>query len=309
VRLRIAVLAAIVLPIVASLSGGAAPLPGDGRPVQAGLEQPPATTAPRAMAAPEPPAPDPWLDLYADVSVSVDGGFLTWAGLDRRTGQLVSSGDRTNTSESMVKPWIVADHLRRVAENGDAPTAEELEYGERAIRDSDDVGAEVLYNVGGGDAVIERMIDMCGLTDTTVVPGWWSRTETTATDAVRVGECLVNGTAAGPEWTDWVLEQMRQVRGSTKPEDQRMDERFEGGHWGVIDGLPADLPADQVAIKNGWTRIGDTNSWHLNCLAVTQDWVLAVLMRYPAEYSLDYGAERCARVAEQLFAELPAQAS
>ena len=307
-RLRIAVLAAIAVSIVATLSGGAAPVRG--QPVPAAAGQPPVTTVPGTMAGqPEPPPPDPGPDLNAKVSVSVDGGFLAWAGLDRRTGRLVSSGGRTNTIESMVKPWIVADFLRRVAESGDQPTEQELAYGERAIRDSDDVGAEVLYLAGGGDAVIQRMIDRCGLTDTTMHPGWWSRTEITAADAVRVGECLVNGTAAGPEWTDWVLDQMRHVRGTTDPEDQRSEERFEGGHWGIIDGLPPAVPAEQVAIKNGWTRIGATNSWHLNCLAVTDDWVIAVLMRYPAENSLDYGADRCASVAEQLFARPPARAS
>jgi hypothetical protein len=65
--------------------------------------------------------------------------------------------------------------------------------------------------------------------------------------------------------------------------------------------LPADVADSDVAIKNGWTRIGRDSSWHVNCLAITDSWVIAVMMRYPAEYSLDYGAERCASVARQLL--------
>jgi hypothetical protein len=176
-----------------------------------------------------------------------------------------------------------------------------------AIRDSDDYAAERLYAAGGHNEVVERMIDMCGLTDTEIYPFWWSRTELTAVDAIRMGECIANGTAAGPEWTGWVLNEMRQVRGTTADADQLTEEGFEGGRWGIIDGLPSEIDIAEVSIKNGWTRIGDTGSWHLNCLALTPEWVLAVLMRYPASESLDYGADQCASVANQLFITQPAR--
>jgi hypothetical protein len=251
--------------------------------------------------APEPPPPPvPRLDLATEVGVDIDG-FLTWAALDRATGRTASSGNQVNTTESMVKAWIVADYLRRTAERGEEPGRARLQDASRAVRDSNNDATERLYAAGGHNAVIERMIDMCGLTDTEIFPFWWSRTGITAMDAVRLGECLADGTAAGPDWTDWVLTEMRNVRGSTAAKDQRGAEGFEGGRWGVIDGLPPEILDQGVAIKNGWTRIGDTDSWHLNCLAVADDWVLAVLMRYPAHYSLDYGAERCASVAAQLF--------
>lgn len=260
---------------------------------------PPASPEPAPLPAPAEPAQPPALDLTASVSVDVDG-FLAWAALDRTSGELVSSGRGTSTTESMVKPWIAADYLRLLDENGDEPSDEELADARAAIRDSDDGAAERLYAAGGHDEVIERMIDMCGLTDTEIHPFWWSRTEITAEDAVRLGECLVNGTAAGPEWTGWVLNEMREVRGSLAEADRQAEDGFEGGRWGLIDGLPQPHRGE-VSIKNGWTRIGDTDSWHLNCLALTPEWVLVVLMRYPAGYSVDYGAERCASVARQLF--------
>ncbi len=245
----------------------------------------------------EPYAPAP--DLSATVSVDIDG-FLTWAVRDRTTGEVASAGDEINSSESMIKVWVVADHLRRMTDSGEVPSREDLTDARLAIRDSNNQTTQRLYAAGGYDEVVQRMIDHCDLTDTEVVPGWWSRTMISAEDAVRLGECVTDGTAAGPEWTGWLLEEMRQVRGTTADKDQRADEGFEGGRWGIIDGLPPSMP-DEVAIKNGWTRIGETDSWHLNCLAITDDWVLAVLMRYPAGYSLDYGADRCASVASQLF--------
>jgi hypothetical protein len=245
----------------------------------------------------EPAAPQTPTLAPGPVEVDIDG-FLAWALLDRNTGEISGSRNyaRTSTTQSMIKVWIVADFLRRTADRGAEPGDGDLDAARAAIRDSEDNATMSLYLRGGGDAVVARMIDICGLTETSIYPGWWSRTQISARDAVRLGDCVAGGAAAGPEWTDWVLAEMRKVRGSTKPADQPY-----GGRWGIIDGLPEQLVDDGgVAIKNGWTRIGADNSWHLNCLAVGDSWVLAVLMRYPAERSLDYGAVRCAEVASQL---------
>jgi hypothetical protein len=279
----------------------------EGAPVvrEADWREPP---QPAAAPAPDraPPAMDPAprpavrLDLTAEVSMEIEG-FLAWAAIDRTTGEVVQHGEETSTTESMIKVWLAADYLRRQAEAGTAPDDEAIEHIRQAVRDSDDASAEFLYGDGGHNDVVERMIDMCGLTDTEIYPFWWSRTEMTALDAARLGECIVSGIAAGPVWTQWLLQEMRQVRGTAAGDDQRQEDGFQGGRWGIIDGLPPGIYEHEVAIKNGWTRIGRTDSWHVNCLAVTDGWVLAVMMRYPAGYSLDYGAERCASVAAQLF--------
>jgi hypothetical protein len=261
--------------------------------------------------APSSPAPSPgpgWrIDPAAEVEVDIEG-FLAWAALDRTTGTRVNSSNATGTSstESMIKTWIVADHLRRATERAVEPSEEDIQDARLAIRHSNNSAAQRLYERGGQDAVVERMIDVCGLADTYIPEGgsgWWSRTEMSALDAVRLGECLADGTAAGPEWTGWLLAEMRQVVGTTAAADQRPEEDFEGGRWGIIDGLPDGIPDTAVSIKNGWTQIWQDGSWHLNCLAVTEDWVIAVMMRYPADYSLDYGARRCASVARRLVAD------
>ncbi len=232
------------------------------------------------------------------VSVNVDfqGEFLGWAMYDKHTGLL--TGDKmseTSTTESMIKTWLVADYLRTTAN----PSDYHLKQASEAIRWSDDRAAQIFYNAGGGNASIERMISTCGLVDTTVYDGWWSRTRMSPRDAVKLGECLADGTAAGAAWTDWLLTEMRNVEGTASPEDQQKTRG--GGRWGIIDGVPADA-APTVSLKNGWTSIGSDGNWHLNCLAFTDDWTIAVMMRYPDKLGLQYGAGICQGIAHQLLA-------
>lgn len=226
--------------------------------------------------------------------------YWSWALLDRTSNEITGSANLTaqNSTESMIKAWIVADFLRRTEEIGRKPTREQLARASAAIRDSDDNAAHALWAANGGDDVVARLIAMCGLTETTVYPGWWSRTGMSARDAVRMGLCIADGRAAGPIWTPWLLHEMRLVRGGVT--DQRPNfGPTGGGRWGIIDGLPKEVAA-QVAIKNGWTRVGADNSWHVNCLAIGPDFVLAVQARYPVALGLAYGAGVCRGVTEQL---------
>lgn len=257
------------------------------------------STAASESPSPSPsPSPKPATLAPRPVSVKVAGEFFSWALLDRDTGKI--SGSRnitaTNSTESMIKAWIVADYLRRTAASGKKPTSARLTQASKAIRDSDDSAAQSLYLAGGADAVVKRMIKICGLTDTKLYHAWWSRTQISARDAVRMGNCIADGRAAGPRWTSWVLTEMAKVRGTTALKDQHPTRG--GGRWGIIDGLPEEIIKQGVSIKNGWTVVG--GDWHLNCLAIGRDWVLAVLMRYPDIKGLDYGAKVCASVARQL---------
>jgi hypothetical protein len=229
------------------------------------------------------------------VNIDFQGEFLGWAMYDRHTGALTGANmSQTSSTESMVKTWLVADYLR----TADEPSADYLKQAGEAIRWSDDGAAQMLYEAGGGDESIERMIATCGLVDTTVHEGWWSRTQMSPRDAIKLGECLADGKAAGPRWTEWLLNEMRSVEGTTAPEDQ--EETRGGGRWGIIDGVPAES-APAVALKNGWTSIGADGNWHLNCLAFTGDWTMSVMMRYPDELGLNYGASICQNIAHQLL--------
>jgi hypothetical protein len=243
-----------------------------------------------------PPAPT----LHAaPVTIGTPTAFAGWALLDRRTGAISGSANfRTgrNTTESMIKAWIVSDHLR-THPNATSVTLQELRL---AIIDSNDKVAQKYYRLDGGNAVIQRLISICGLKHTTITSGWWSMTQMPPEDAVRYGACVAGGTAAGPKWTGWVLDTMRKVRGGVS--DQPVNQTTGGGRWGIIDGLPGAL-ARQVSIKNGWTFIYADNLWHVNCLAILPGAVLSVMMRYAAPVSptgLKVGAGICASVARQL---------
>jgi hypothetical protein len=257
-------------------------------------------TSPTPSPTPRPsPSPVPPTLEAGPVSVKVSG-FFSWALLDRDTGAIAGSKNiaATNSTESMIKAWIVSDYLRRQAASGKTPSSTRLAQASRAIRDSDDNAAQSLYVAGGGNAVVSRMISICKLTDTKIYSGWWSRTQISARDTVRMGNCVADGRAAGPRWTTWVLTEMTKVRGTTAAKDQHATTG--GGRWGIIDGLPKQIVQQGVSIKNGWTLIGADGNWHVNCLAIGQNWVLAVLMRYPGSKGLQYGASVCKSVARQL---------
>ena len=85
---------------------------------------------------------------------------------------------------------------------------------------------------------------------------------------------------------------MKEVRGGVT--DQLSGE-VQGGHWGIVDGLPPSLAQD-TSIKNGWTLYKD--GWHINCLAVHPDWTLAVMLRTGS--GLQAGANACKSVAAAL---------
>lgn len=231
--------------------------------------------------------------------VAVDiSGVYAWAYVNRVTGERAGSPNAevfTSTVESMIKPWIAADYLRRTPD----PAARLGEL-RRMIVDSDDVAAEDIYRAGGADAVTGRMVAICGLTRTRIHPAWWSLTTTSAADAARLGQCLADGRAAGA-WTHWLLATMRAVRGTVTDQHATTG----GGRWGIIDALPAAVAAG-TAIKNGWTaHSGD--GWHVNCLAIHPTFVLTIVARYPYGRGLAYGADLCAQVTRQL-ATRPARA-
>lgn len=264
------------------------------------------------------PSPSPWgqpsatpndgaagsggMDDPGTVQIDFTGDFIGWAVLDRHTGRITGNNlSGTSSTESMIKTWLVADYLRQTEADGKKPRSQQLDAASEAIRHSDDAAAQQLYAANGEDESINRMIETCGLVDTKVYPGWWSRTQMSPRDAVQLGACLVDGVAAGPTWTPWLLEEMRQVVGGTSAAEQEPTRG--GGRWGIIDGVSSEV-ASTLAIKNGWTSIKSDGNWHVNCLAISNDWIMSVMLRYPAGEGLDYGAQVCATVASRL-APLP----
>lgn len=235
------------------------------------------------------PAANVGSQLLRPAKVTVDTpGFMAWALMDQQTGEINGSDNMTATSTtaSMIKAWLAADFLRRADESGHKPTDSELHTISIMIRDSDNNAAIWTYDKVGRNDSIKRLISMCALTDSRYTDGLWSKTMLSPRDTVRMGACIKQGKAAGPDWTEWLLGEMRQVRGF--------------GRFGIIEALPPDVAA-KTSIKNGWIDRTDGN-WHVNCLAIIgDDSILAVMMRYPVAKGPEYGGTVCKKVTEQLL--------
>jgi hypothetical protein len=240
-----------------------------------------ATPAASPSAVSVPPLADP-----SRVRVKTPG-FFSWALLDRRTRAVVGSPNLAAPSDtmSMVKVWLAADFLTHTDPD---PDDRSLAMLRRMIVDSDNAAATKVFGLNGGIVTIERMVAVCGLVDS--APNYkenrWSPTIVSARDTVRLGECIATGQAAGPQWTKWLLQQMRDVRGE--------------GDFGARLAFPK-RQRSQIAIKNGWFMRPEDQQWHVACLAIGPTWILSVLLRYPQALGLDHGKHVCQEVAADLF--------
>jgi hypothetical protein len=252
---------------------------------------------PRTRARPGPAAPELATAAPARPAVTLrwrairlpGPGNVSWALLDRGTGRVTGSANLGSPGDalSVIKPWLAADHLRRVAALGRTPTGGRLRQLRAVVRGEDDTAAGALFAELGGAATIRRLVRRCGLTDTRPGRADWRGTRMSARDAVRMGACLADGRAAGDRWTSWLLREMRRIGGT--------------GDFGVRLALPAAVAA-RVAIRNGWLLRDGTRRWHVSCLAVDQGWALGVLARYPARLGLRHGKRLCRGVGSQLIA-------
>ncbi|GAA1845178.1 serine hydrolase [Asanoa iriomotensis] len=215
-------------------------------------------------------------------------GWFSWALLDTRTGEMFGPSDRDalSTTASLIKSWIGADFLRRAEEQGRTPSEDDLEQIESMIRDSDNDAAEAFWDTNGGPTSIERLISHCGLRDSrAAADGGWSRTLLSPADVTRLGACIADGNAAGPAWTDYLLDQMRAVR--------------DDGDFGVRKAFP---PEQQhaIATKNGWIEREEEQEYHVSCMAIGKGWVVGVMTRYEIDKGAEYGAAICEEVGRQL---------
>jgi hypothetical protein len=238
-------------------------------------------------------SPSPTLPALAvrPATVKIDAsGWWSWALLDTRTGTLSgpSSNSKTSTTASLIKAWIGADFLRRAQEASETPSDQRMAQLSTMIRDSDNDAAESLFDAVGRTESIKRLISICKLKDSSASSaGGWSRTMLSPADIARMGACIADRRAAGPKWTKWLINEMRQVRGT--------------GDFGMRKAFPADVQKT-IAIKNGWIDRQAEQEYHVSCLAIGDGWVIGVMARYAINKGYTYGAQICQEVGEQLRA-------
>jgi hypothetical protein len=254
------------------------------------VESPSPRPQPSLDFADQQPPPPPGL-RYAPVTIRDPAEFLGWALADRTdpTAAPVVTGSRnfptgTSTAEMMMSAGIVADYLRQhptITAQVQHELATAIVTGGWAI-------TQKYYLLGGADALVRRLVSICGLRHTTVAPNSWTDTTMTPEDAVGYGVCLADGRAAGEQWTGWLLDTMRQATGANRA--------------GIVNGLPGVL-AQQASIGGGATFQPTDHLWHQSCLAILPHAVLVVLLRYAGPNTptgMSTGARICASVASQL---------
>jgi hypothetical protein len=239
----------------------------------------PTTTEPTAEATPAPPT----YTLNGANTVTGPSSWWSWALVDRRTGESwggPTAGEPTR-SVSMIKFWLGGLYLRAHPQ----PSQAMLNQLSTMIRDSNnDVANDVFFGLGGRVPVVAAMETVCGVKGPYILPGWWwASTWISARDAARLGVCLAEGRVANPQWTEWLLNEMRQVRG--------------GGNFGIRFAFPEPIRST-IAIKNGWNI--EDGVWYVNCLAIGDTWVLVTESRAG---SFITGRDVCVGVTEQLLRE------
>ena len=276
VVLLVVFVAAVVVTQTSAGPGGTftavAPPASSTRPV-------PTTTQSTVEATPVPPA----YTLNGGNTVIGPSSWWSWALVDRRTGASWGgpTADEPTRSVSMITFWLGGLYLREHPQ----PSQAMLNQLSTMIRDSNnDVANDIFFGLGGRLPVVAAMETVCGVTGPYILPGWWwASTWISALDVARLAACLAEGRVANPQWTEWLLGEMRQVRG--------------GGNFGIRFAFPEPIRST-IAIKNGWNI--EDGVWYVNCLAIGDTWVLATESR---SGSFITGRDVCVGVTEQLLRE------
>lgn len=235
---------------------------------------------PDPTVAPAPPALEP----VRPAREGEPGLWMSWSLVRTSTGERVGSANaatgRTN-SESAIKTWIAADTLRAAQDAGRPVTATERQLIRQTVRSSDDDATETLYRRLGRDAVFGHLRQTCEVSVSTNRRAYWSYAQITAVDATRIMECVLR-LAPGWEGGDELVDDLRTV-----------DDDGRSGITGLLAGKT-------VAEKNGWTYHSDTG-WNVNCVVAWDEYVLAVLTRFPGGRSEEYGWGVCRDVARDIL--------
>lgn len=255
------------------------------RAKDAAAKTPHATKLPKEV-----PVSPPWTLAQVDATrlVTTDVEWHAWAVMDQRSGTIVGSEHASEASRtcSVIKVWLAADFLRQAAERGQQPSEARLAQLSKMIRDSDNAIATQIFSELGGQPSFQRLHQICKLAEYTPNDSW-GQAAMSARDMCRLATATATGVAAGPQWTPWLLDEMRNVR---------------EGLWGVRTHMTPEQAA-QTPIKNGWDTTQATKTWNLNNLVAAAGWSMAVMVRYPIGHpeGQKYGELKVNEISGQLL--------
>ena len=231
-----------------------------------GLRQPPPQLAELMLEAVKPPQPEQQLTsagpvgLQARVQQATDeaaagGATLSVAILDRKTHQLVSTGNsQVIGTASVAKLFIADDLLLHESEGKAALTADDRQALDIMLQSSDDGAAERFWAQGGENAIITAVAARYGLTSTTPPSdGRWWNTMSSMTDLIRYYEMLLDGSGGLPAAKAKII--VDDLAQSTPNGLDGYPQRF---------GIPDGLYAEPVAVKQGWMCCIGSDWMHLS---------------------------------------------
>ncbi|MDF0530955.1 serine hydrolase [Tsukamurella sp. 8F] len=194
--------------------------------------------------------------------------------LDRTTGASARSADagRQYMTASLVKVMIADDILTRREQGRVFLGSSDMASLKLMVTRSDDLAADLFWQRGGGEAIVERIAARYGLRNTRP-NGRWDLTLTTTPDLVSLYNQIVSGRRTSPKVRDFLVGAMRGFQPTgTDGENQTF-------------GLPQTLSREKTAgFKQGWMPMAD-GTWVHNTTAIVgpgNRYIVAVMAVQPA---------------------------
>ncbi|BBY88228.1 hypothetical protein [Mycolicibacterium tokaiense] len=239
--------------------------PGHDSPMSVVVPQAPAETEAAAPIAP--PMSFTGLQGRADDAVRAaadQGADIGLMVLDRETRQQVSAGRITGWATASVVKLFIADDLLLREPNLSPDDRALLDV---MLRSSDDSAAETFWNRGGGSAIVDRVTARYGLRDTSPPNnGRWFNTITSAADLVRYYDMMLAGTGGLPRERASIIMSNLAASTPTAPDGTQP-----GGIYPQRFGIPEGLPAERVAVKQGWMCCIGGDWMHLSTGVLSAD--------------------------------------
>jgi hypothetical protein len=197
----------------------------------------------------------------ATAQAAAEGATIAVAVFDRVTNQLVANGNEQIPGIASVAKLFIADELLLREAQGATLSAEDRTALDGMLRSSDDGAAEQFWAQLGGDAIITEVAGRYGLTGTAPPSdGRWWNTISTPADLIRYYRMLLDGSGGlPPERATTIIDNLAQA--TTNGADG-YPQRF---------GIPDGLPAEPVAVKQGWMCCIDEDWMHLSTGVIGAD--------------------------------------
>lgn len=197
----------------------------------------------------------------ATAAAAADGATIAVAVFDRVTNQLVANGNEQIPGIASVAKLFIADELLLREAQGATLSADDRSALDGMLRSSDDGAAEQFWAQLDGEAIITEVARRYGLTDTAPPSdGRWWNTVSTPADLIRYYRMLLDGSGGlSPERATTIINNLAEA--TTNGADG-YPQRF---------GIPEGLPAEPVAVKQGWMCCIGEDWMHLSTGVIGAD--------------------------------------